>query len=791
MKKFGWLAAIVIIFSLVTQVSAAPLFPDVPATHWARDAVAQLAAKGIVEGYPDGTFKGDRAATRWEMAMVVARLLAKMEQEHATFATKADLEALKQLVNTLRDELDALGVRVTNLEDNLAKLTSRVWDLEKIRFYGSVDTIFVSHGFRYTGTTDPWNSLNLAVCESGTATGAAAGALVRPPGWTNANLVGTTVNANQTWTSMPVMDYFTGTPLTNGTSFSTKGILGTKLRISSDVAAGAEFAAYSFVGDNIVTPYFGVSPSYFSNPFTSQIGLANQTNNVGPWTRLTLDTVWFTHKPSGVKVTAGSFDKVAFDSITLRNQPNPNYNGPKYLPFYGFGVTGSTFFLSPMKFEVVMAKVNNDVNLANTANLYYNSFMSGFNLDWEFKGGDLRLNFLRAADDFFGGTALTAGGQENPFNWMNPTGYLVANFANVLQRPVQCTNGNDNLPGLIGPQDVNTYGASVRYEFPNNLKFAAEYASSTYRPNLNSSYSVNGQAARAEVAYTCFNNLLDLKLDYVAVSPQFDPYIIGYPGVIGGRPALLAYNNGAVNGLRYMTRHPEPIWYLGQFAYTPGFYQLHDSEKYPNNRTGLRFYVDYRLPSGDGNIYGRYGRLTQLGYSATMVNGGILDRPGFVEPFFPGMIGGEVTLGRVENYMLGLNYKFPTTKLGVNLSFDAYRLRRASPLNGAAGNNNNVQIGEGIGKIGLTYPCNDKFLLKGGYDFAFLRGVYSSFFRNWDYTQTLPYLGFDYNLSENTDWSLLLQSFNTTDATNTTLTNRNSGWNWNGTRLLTEVKITF
>ena len=53
------------------------------------DAVKALAARGMLEGYPDGTFKGDRAASRYEVAMIVARMLARMEAEHATFATRA------------------------------------------------------------------------------------------------------------------------------------------------------------------------------------------------------------------------------------------------------------------------------------------------------------------------------------------------------------------------------------------------------------------------------------------------------------------------------------------------------------------------------------------------------------------------------------------------------------------------------------------------------------------------------------------------------------------------------
>ncbi|MBM3465914.1 MAG: hypothetical protein FJX76_27810, partial [Armatimonadetes bacterium] len=143
MRKYSWLLSLVMVFALLRPAFAAPMFPDVP-DMWAKDAVAQLAAKGILEGYPDGTFKGDRAATRYEVAMIVARLLSKMEQEMATFATKADLDDLRKLVNQLREELDALGVRVQNLEDNVAKLDKRVTELERITFYGSLDARFVS-----------------------------------------------------------------------------------------------------------------------------------------------------------------------------------------------------------------------------------------------------------------------------------------------------------------------------------------------------------------------------------------------------------------------------------------------------------------------------------------------------------------------------------------------------------------------------------------------------------------------------------------------------------------------
>src|SRR5579862_9592295 len=157
MKKHAWLTQLTlsafVVGMVVAPAMSAPMFPDLPQEHWAKDAVAALAAKGLVEGYPDGTFKGDRAATRYEVAMIVARLLAKIEAEHATFATKADLDALRKLVNQLKDELDALGVRVQNLEENVGRLDKRVTELERIRFYGFNDSRFVSQGFLNNGLT--------------------------------------------------------------------------------------------------------------------------------------------------------------------------------------------------------------------------------------------------------------------------------------------------------------------------------------------------------------------------------------------------------------------------------------------------------------------------------------------------------------------------------------------------------------------------------------------------------------------------------------------------------------
>ena len=66
-----------------TSAWAANPFSDVSASDWAYQAVSDLSDQGIVEGYPDGTFKGQTSITRYEMAQIVARLMAKEDQYNA------------------------------------------------------------------------------------------------------------------------------------------------------------------------------------------------------------------------------------------------------------------------------------------------------------------------------------------------------------------------------------------------------------------------------------------------------------------------------------------------------------------------------------------------------------------------------------------------------------------------------------------------------------------------------------------------------------------------------------
>ena len=106
------LSAALVIGAASTTFAAANPFSDVPRDHWAYDAVTQLAADGVVEGYGDGTYRGDRNITRYEMAQMVAKAMAKGDM------SASDRALVDRLAAEFADELNNLGVRVSNLERN-------------------------------------------------------------------------------------------------------------------------------------------------------------------------------------------------------------------------------------------------------------------------------------------------------------------------------------------------------------------------------------------------------------------------------------------------------------------------------------------------------------------------------------------------------------------------------------------------------------------------------------------------------------------------------------------------
>ncbi|AIF53749.1 S-layer homology domain-containing protein [Pelosinus sp. UFO1] len=107
-------------------------FSDVPVKHWSYDAVSKLAQAGIVDGYGDGTFKGDKTVTRYEMAQIVAKAMTKSLNNDQ----KATVEKLEKEFAT---ELNTMGVKVEGMQnqiDNMVKISGDA----RVRYTNVEDT---------------------------------------------------------------------------------------------------------------------------------------------------------------------------------------------------------------------------------------------------------------------------------------------------------------------------------------------------------------------------------------------------------------------------------------------------------------------------------------------------------------------------------------------------------------------------------------------------------------------------------------------------------------------------
>jgi hypothetical protein len=94
------------------NVCLAQSYPDIPGGHWAEESVEQLAELGVILGYPDGTFKGDETLTRYQIALVISRLLDIVK---ATLGNEAA---------TRQSEIDALRVELGRLSGELSSVRS-------------------------------------------------------------------------------------------------------------------------------------------------------------------------------------------------------------------------------------------------------------------------------------------------------------------------------------------------------------------------------------------------------------------------------------------------------------------------------------------------------------------------------------------------------------------------------------------------------------------------------------------------------------------------------------------
>jgi hypothetical protein len=143
MRRVGFAvgALLILVGALgVPAVAQQQPFTDVPQGHWAYDAVNTLSETGLIEGYPDGQFKGKQSLTRYEFAQAIARMMGRIEEMQGvpgpagppgpagagglTAEQQALLDRLAREfapeLRALRSDLDRLTKRVDELEAKCA-----------------------------------------------------------------------------------------------------------------------------------------------------------------------------------------------------------------------------------------------------------------------------------------------------------------------------------------------------------------------------------------------------------------------------------------------------------------------------------------------------------------------------------------------------------------------------------------------------------------------------------------------------------------------------------------------
>lgn len=725
-----------------------PLFPHQEESgQWARQAVSELSEKGLLEGYPGGHYGGNRAVTRFELALLVARCWERWQAHGQGWASREDREKLERLGRELAPELEALGIRLSSLEQRVEELDRRLDELNRITFYGEFQTRATAQAFsnRGSGQSDP---LAPVLNYSGLV-GSLGGA---------GNDVGIGPAANVDFDPrffgvMPVVDLRSATPLVDGVGFTSRLMLGLRslLDPEQDLTAGLELAAYSAQGNSVVDAYAGVSAPYLNNAFSGQ-GVGN--SNV-PLSRMTLDHFWVRHGLSSTTLTVGSFRTGNFDPLVYRPQPNPNLWGPRWLNNYGLHLKGDRVDLGEdlvLNYEAFSTRLaDGNEGLSGSGYFTHGEGLSA-GLEWDDHRAHFRVNLMRAANEALDGDPAGSGrigkaNQQTATPWVNPAGFYAGQLPALAGtgaggasdgRPIPSLSGLDGFsgrPGVanfgnLGPQDQTILGFSAGYHFEGWLRpyLFGEWAGSHYRPQKNSSYVARGQAWRVGLQMSLPIALrealaegleatrddylgLDLEAQALGVDARYDPFVLQVPRLVG---ANSIYRTPDVNSPTYL-------------------YPLHDTATYPHNRQGFRLRADWEygpaahLEVGYGNLRQTTPSLPDVHFSAGSLGVGIPDSlvvgfsPGFVDPVFGGLAvqtfapQGSNAVGRplenprgsLQNWTVAWNQQWPldeegTRHWGLRMQWGSYHFQRSSQLSSLLAGPSGL-LGENINRVDLRY----------------------------------------------------------------------------------------
>jgi prefoldin subunit 5 len=466
--------------SLITGLTFAQM-RDVPPGHWAYQSIEQLVQLGIIEGYPDGTFRPNRTMTRAEFAQAIARAYRNIDErlraldrriseirpgdqqvdtsalERQINELRAQIEELKKLneaiqtlqrlAQTFQQELAGLGVDVDTLKRDFASLRARVEALEgkEEKFKMSGDLTFGVYGAHSIDGKDVY-TLNR-----------------------------TTLGPGKLLEAIAV-------PHELGLTFSGQ--------INDEVSGSATFILGNYL------PYVGGS------------GLSALTNFTGPYAIGNTDIViWeaYVKAPidifgAKVDVTVGRYPAKITPFTLQRIKPDYYLNFPRYGDG-AFRVDGGalSFNFDTFRLNLWAAQVNQQSNngVFNTVNFQNHNSTTSAPME-QMAGARLEFDAIRGE-----GTNLTVGatyyaagiGANKNFTFV-PAGIVAANI-----------------------DRVDVFGADIKAKFA-GFNIGVEYAQSDFLRDTNRVLSKDNWALDANLGYN-FGPNLGITVGYREVRPYF------------------------------------------------------------------------------------------------------------------------------------------------------------------------------------------------------------------------------------------------------------------------------
>jgi hypothetical protein len=796
------LAALLSMVALTTTF-AAP-FPDVPENHWASSAVQTLKAKGVLEGYPDGLYRGKRAASRYEMAMALSRVVAKLEQmesslpDFSQFVTKDDLAAVKRMVDENRQYIEELNVRVDALEKKVGELDKRLSKLERLTVHGWYEMSYVNQNLK----ADQVNNINnnqvigwpantrIFTFES---TLPYSTALV---GWNNEDI--------KPWNNYLFTRSWNNLPISTAEGSLDVGYLKLKGKLSEDwmmdallsgnnllfMGLGAQnYLALAVNGLIMVTGEGSwIGPTTANQQLISDTNVTNRNMNFANLGRnrnmIKFETVKLWNKEKSLMVTLGGFNPNLTEGFVFAGAPNPYlWDSKPHFSAYGFNIyhkPNKSLFGAELEHELYTGKVSHFDGIDSLINFPYNltQRVFGYALNFKFQKGYFKLmyNVIEDSQEEFNPTIGIMGIQTGSFfgpgwTWLTPDNPR-------LNDPM--FGGKYGLAGgitQVGPQYQSTVGASFRYNINDRFAFSGKFATSSYQPVKELGLSTSGSMFAAKISGAWGNTTLKeyeeqgklnaksglFNIEYLSVDPDYSPFIgiTNFFAVANPFGGFGYYDNLYWGQLPYPVY--QPVFVSDQLTYT-----AHDAKAYPNNRQGVRVNVQYKFSDaflGWAMYEGLTQRDTTIDMDADPAAAGPQVKWGFYEPIF--FTTGDVTnptdvfkKGTINTFNIGFNYKFQSGKYDFTAQYYNTDIQRKIPNNGVITNpQDNIDYSIKAYDVLFRFFANEKWTWHLAYTAVNSKGKYGSQQNtnnfqeeNMSYNSNALRVGFDWKVSEDVNF---------------------------------------